>query len=55
MHKYPNFDPSAGNLTYIVQKDYIQSKIKTKKLDANAFENKDIISLIQQKSNHRLI
>lgn len=46
MHKYPNFDPSAGNLTYIVQKDYIQSKIKTKKLDANAFENKDIISLI---------
>ena len=43
---YPNFIPSVGNLTLQIQTDYITSKIRDKSLCVNAFENKQITSLI---------
>lgn len=43
---YPRFTPSEGNLTSIIQKEYIDNLIKNGKLPPDAFSNNQIISLI---------
>jgi len=43
--KYPNFEPTLGNLTHKVRKDYVKHLITRNELPTNAFENEDIMSL----------
>lgn len=43
---YPNFIPSPGNLTYQIQIDYLNSKIRDKSLPIDSLDNKKITSLI---------
>ena len=43
---YPRFTPSEGNLTTLIQKEYISNSIKNGNLPNDAFSNEQIISLV---------
>ena len=43
---YPRFTPSEGNLTTLIQKEYISNSIKNGNLPNDAFSNNEIISLV---------
>ena len=45
-YRYPNFKPELGNLTNKFRKEYIEEQIKSNYLPLNAFENKQIMSLV---------
>ena len=45
-NNYPNFEPSLGNLTHKIRKDYIEHAIKLNILPKDSFSNEDIISLV---------
>ena len=45
-NNYPNFEPSLGNLTHKIRKDFIEHSIQNNTLPNDSFENEDIISLV---------